>query len=140
MRFAAIDVGSNAVRLLLCNVFESRQGPIFKKAELIRIPIRLGEDTFTIGKISGQKEAQLVTALKAFRYLIDVYEVVDYKACATSAMREASNSREIAARIKKETGIGLEIINGKEEAGIIYSNHADEFLDRSSSYFYIDIG
>lgn len=140
MRFAAIDVGSNAVRLLLCNVFENKNEPIFKKAELIRIPIRLGEDTFILGKITRQKESKLITALKAFRHLIDVYEVVDYKACATSAMREASNNKAIVARIKKETGITLEIINGKTEAEIIYSNHADEYLDRNSSYFYIDIG
>lgn len=140
MRFAAIDVGSNAVRLLFCQVFEHNRETIFKKAELIRIPIRLGEDTFLKGKVSRQKISKLVTAMKAFRHLIDVYEALDYKACATAAMREASNNREIVSRIKKEAGINLEIIDGKTEAGILYSNHADEYLDKKNSYFYIDIG
>ena len=140
MKFAAIDIGSNAVRLLFCNVYEDNGITTFKKAELIRVPIRLGEDSFLQGKISGQKADKLVTAMKAFKNLIDVYDAVDYRACATSAMRDAENRYEIVDRVRKEAGLKIEIIDGKTEADIIYSNHIEEHLDSSSNYLYVDIG
>jgi exopolyphosphatase/guanosine-5'-triphosphate,3'-diphosphate pyrophosphatase len=140
LKFAAIDIGSNAVRLLLCNVIESGTKADFKKTELIRVPIRLGEDSFIKGRISSRKEEKLVTAMKAFRHLIDVYDSVDYRACATSAMRDADNRWDIINRIRKEAGLKVEIIDGKTEADIIYSNHIEEHLDKNNSYLYIDVG
>lgn len=140
MKFAAIDIGSNAVRLLFCNVYEEKGKTLFKKAELIRVPIRLGEDSFLNKKISKEKADKLVTAMKAFKNLIEVYDAVDYRACATSAMRDADNRYEIVERVKKEAGINIEVIDGKTEADIIYSNHIEEHLDKSNNYLYIDIG
>lgn len=141
MKFAAIDIGSNAVRLLFCNVIDDGSTtPVFKKTELIRIPIRLGEDSFVKGKISDRKADKLVTAMKAFRNLIDVYDAIDYRACATSAMRDAENRFDIIHRIRKEADIKVEIIDGKTEADIIYSNHIAEYLDKNNSYLYIDVG
>lgn len=140
MKFAAIDIGSNAVRLLFANVYEGKEEANFKKADLIRIPLRLGEDAFVKKKISDEKIAKLVMAMKAFRQLIDFYEVEDYKACATSAMREASNAQEIVDLVWKEATINIEIIDGKTEAQIIYSNHVAEHLDKDVNYLYIDVG
>ena len=140
MKFAAIDIGSNAVRLLFCNVYEDNGKTYFKKAELIRVPIRLGEDSFLHKKISTKKADKLVTAMKAFKHLIDVYDAVDYRACATSAMRDAENGYDVVARVRKEAGIKIEIINGKTEADIIFSNHIEEHLDKANNYLYIDIG
>lgn len=140
MKFAAIDIGSNAVRLLFANVYEGKEEANFKKADLIRIPLRLGEDAFVKKKISEEKIAKLVMAMKAFRQLIDFYEVEDYKACATSAMREASNSKEIVDLIWQEATINVEVIDGKTEAEIIYSNHVAEHLDKDVNYLYIDVG
>lgn len=140
MKFAAIDIGSNAVRLLFCNVFEGDGTPVFKKAELIRVPIRLGEDAFVHGRISPEKSEKLITAMKAFRHLISVYDAVDYRACATSAMRDALNGPQIVQQIREEAGLNVEIIDGKTEADIIYSNHIAEQLDLDKAYLYIDIG
>lgn len=140
MRFAAIDVGSNAVRLLLCHVHEQNGETLFKKSELIRMPIRLGEDVFTLKYISGEKAHKLVQTMKAFKTLIDVFEAYDYRACATSAMREATNGQDVVKRIRDEAGLNLEIIEGGVEAQIIYSNHIEENLDQNSSYLYIDVG
>ncbi|MGB3948057.1 MAG: exopolyphosphatase [Bacteroidia bacterium] len=140
MKFAAIDIGSNAVRLLLSHVYDDGDITQFKKAELIRIPLRLGEDSFLNKKISPDKISKLVSAMKAFKNLIDVYEAIDYRACATSAMRDAENGREVIEQVRKEAGIKIEIIDGKTEADIIYSNHIEEHLDKNNSYLYIDIG
>lgn len=140
MKFAAIDIGSNAVRLLFCNVYEDKGQTYYKKAELIRVPIRLGEDSFLNKKISTKKADKLVTAMKAFKHLIDVYDAVDYRACATSAMRDAENGYDVVARVRKEAGIKIEIIDGKTEADIIFSNHIEEHLDKANNYLYIDIG
>jgi exopolyphosphatase / guanosine-5'-triphosphate,3'-diphosphate pyrophosphatase len=140
LKFAAIDIGSNAVRLLFCNVYEDNGIITYKKAELIRVPIRLGEDSFLHKKISVKKADKLVTAMSAFRKLIDVYDAVDYRACATSAMRDAENRYDIVNRVRKEAGIKIEIIDGKTEADIIYSNNIAEHLDKSNNYLYIDIG
>jgi exopolyphosphatase/guanosine-5'-triphosphate,3'-diphosphate pyrophosphatase len=140
LKFAAIDIGSNAVRLLFCNVYDNKGVVSYKKAELIRVPIRLGEDSFLHGKISQKKIEKLVTAMKAFKHLINVYDAIDYRACATSAMRDASNKNEIVDLIKKEAGINIEVIDGKTEADIIYANHIEEHLDKNNNYLYIDIG
>ncbi len=140
MKFAAIDIGSNAVRLLFCNVYDDNGIVAFKKAELIRVPIRLGEDSFLKGNISREKTEKLITAMKAFKNLISVYDAVDYRACATSAMRDAENRWDVIERVRKESGIKIEIIDGKTEADIIFSNHIEEHLDKSNNYLYIDIG
>lgn len=113
---------------------------MFKKAELIRVPLRLGEDAFVHGKISQGKIDKLVTAMKAFRHLISVYDAIDYRACATSAMRDAANGPEIVERIREEAGLEIAIIDGSTEADIIYSNHIAEQLDKDTAYLYIDIG
>lgn len=140
MKFAAIDIGSNAVRLLISNVYESINGPIFKKSSLTRLPIRLGEDVFVHGKISELKEIRLTKAMQAFKNMIDIHEVISYRACATSAMREASNGLEVAQRIYSTTGIKIEIVSGASEAEIIYANHIAESLDNKFDYLYIDVG
>lgn len=140
MKFAAIDIGSNAVRLLISNVYDSISGPVFKKSSLIRLPIRLGEDVFVNGKISEKKEQRLTKAMSAFKNMIDIHEVISYRACATSAMREASNGKEIAERIFKSTGVNIEIVSGTAEAEIIYANHIAEGLDNKFDYLYIDVG
>lgn len=140
MKFAAIDIGSNAIRLLFCNVFNGKSDPVFKKEELIRVPLRLGEDVFLKGKISEEKIEKLIKSMKAFKCLIDVHEAIDYRACATSAMRDAANGNEIIERVKKEAGITIEIIDGATEADIIYSNHIEQNLDPNGSYLYIDVG
>lgn len=140
MKFAAIDIGSNAVRLLLSRIIENGSEPIFKKESLIRVPIRLGEDSFTQQRISEQKKNNLIKTMIGFKHLMEAYEAVDYIACATSAMREAANGKEIAELIKQKSGINLEIIDGKKEAYIINSNHIEKELDVSRSYLYIDVG
>lgn len=140
MKFASIDIGSNAVRLLLCSVMDDGTEVVFKKNELVRIPLRLGEDAFVYKLISEEKIQKLVKTMHAFRLLMDVFGAVDYRACATSAMREAINGPEIIERVKNEAGITIEIIHGKIEAEIIYSNHIAEHLDHDSSYLYIDVG
>ncbi|MFI5219696.1 MAG: exopolyphosphatase [Bacteroidia bacterium] len=140
MRFASIDIGSNAIRLLLCNVIEDSKDTHFKKNELIRMPIRLGEDAFLLKKITEGKIKKLVDTMRAFKYLIKVFDAVSYRACATSAMREAKNGKEVIDRIKRESGLQVEIIDGKTEAEIIYSNHVAEHLEHDQSYLYIDVG
>lgn len=140
MILAAIDIGSNAMRLLFCRVYEVNGKPHFSKEELIRMPIRLGEDVFMRGKISEQKEERLITSLKGFSELIKAYDVAAYRAVATSAMRDATNGDEIIARAKKETGIQVEIIDGKLEAALVFSNHIEELLNPKYAYLYIDVG
>lgn len=140
MKFASIDIGSNAIRLLLTKVFENGSGPVFKKDSLVRMPIRLGKDVFTTKKVSKEKIDNLVNTMIAFKYLIDAYKPIDYMACATSAMREAENGSEIVKLIKKKSGIDVEIIDGKREAEIIYENHIAERLNPKENYLYIDVG
>ncbi|MEO8150754.1 MAG: exopolyphosphatase [Bacteroidia bacterium] len=140
MKFAAIDIGSNAMRLLFCNVYESSSGTLFKKAELIRVPVRLGEDAFTNQVISKEKADDFIKVMKAFKLLLEVHRPIDFRACATAAMREAKNADEILKRINDETGINIELIDGGTEANLIYANHIAEHLDRNSSYLYIDVG
>ncbi|MBK6522349.1 MAG: exopolyphosphatase [Sphingobacteriaceae bacterium] len=140
MVFAAIDIGSNAMRLLFCRVYKVDGKPHFSKEELIRMPIRLGEDVFLHGKISDEKADRLVTALKGFSELIKAYGVQASKAVATSAMRDASNGAEIIEKVKKETGLTVEIINGKLEASLVFSNHIEELINPKHAYLYIDVG
>jgi len=140
MVFAAIDIGSNAMRLLFCRVYNVDGKPHFNKEELIRMPIRLGEDVFLHGKISDLKADKLVTALRGFSELIKAYDVECSKAIATSAMRDASNGIEIINRIKNETGLTVEIIDGKREASLVFSNHIEEILNPRYAYLYIDVG
>ena len=140
MIFAAIDIGSNAVRLLFSHVHEQKGKPIFRKNELIRLPIRLGDDAFIHKEISSVKAEKLVAAMKGFKELITVFDTISFKACATSAMRDARNGQEIIARIKKEAGIEVEILDGKTEAETIFSNHVEEMLDHKQAYLYIDVG
>ena len=140
MLFAAIDIGSNAIRLLFCRVYIVDGKPHFSKEELIRMPIRLGEDVFLSGKISNAKAERLVTALKGFSELIKAYGVNGQRAVATSAMRDASNGEEIITRIKAESGLSVEIIDGKSEASLVFSNHIEELLNPRHAYLYIDVG
>jgi len=140
MKFASIDIGSNAVRLLFCNVYEDNGKAVFKKAELIRIPLRLGDDAFLRKRISRKKADRLVTTMKAFKHLISVHDVIAYRACATAALREATNSEDIIKRIRKEAHLPVTVIDGKTEASIIYANHAEENLAHDAYYMYIDIG
>jgi exopolyphosphatase/guanosine-5'-triphosphate,3'-diphosphate pyrophosphatase len=140
LKLASIDIGSNAVRLLLSEVIQGRGKPVFKKMELVRVPLRLGEDAFIKGRISKQKENKLILAMKAFKNLIDAFEAAAYRACATASMREAKNSHHIIKRIYKESKIKVEVIDGKTEAGIIFSNHVEQSLNKRNSYLYIDIG
>ena len=140
MVFAAIDIGSNAIRLLFSRVFIVDGKPHFSKEELIRMPIRLGEDVFLEGKISDSKADRLITALKGYSELIKAYGVEDYKAVATSAMRDASNGLHIIGRAKAEAGINVEIIDGKNEAAMVFSNHIEELLNPRHAYLYIDVG
>lgn len=140
MVFAAIDIGSNAMRLLFCRVYLVDGKPHFNKEELIRMPIRLGEDVFTNGRISEKKCDRLVGTLKGFHELIKAYDVDGYRAVATSAMRDASNGVEIINRIKEESGLTVEIIDGKSEAALVFSNHVEEMLNPRFAYMYVDVG
>ncbi|WP_342304442.1 exopolyphosphatase [Methanolobus sp. ZRKC5] len=141
MKFAAIDVGSNAVRLLLSRVDSEGVDPVYEKISFMRMPIRLGEDAFVHNNISPEKVSHLVSTMIAFRHLMDAYEPIDFMACATSAMREAENSDEIVSLIKKKSGIDLKVISGRKEAKIIYSNRIEKLLGSSdSTYLHIDVG
>jgi exopolyphosphatase / guanosine-5'-triphosphate,3'-diphosphate pyrophosphatase len=140
MIFAAIDIGSNAMRLLFCRVYTVDGKPHFAKEELIRMPIRLGEDVFQYGRISEHKTERFISAMKGYSELIKAYGVDNYRAVATSAMRDANNANEIIARAKKESGIDVEIIDGKIEADLVFSNHIEELLNPKHSYMYIDVG
>src|SRR5687768_12176363 len=138
LRYAAIDIGSNAVRLLIADISKNENGFSFKKNTLVRVPLRLGDDAFLDGHISERKVGELLKTMVAFRNLMDVYHVTEYLACATSAMREADNGADIIRRVKQHADIALEIIEGQREANIIYANHIEENLDIKKSYLYID--
>ncbi|MGY4384403.1 exopolyphosphatase/guanosine-5'-triphosphate,3'-diphosphate pyrophosphatase [Pedobacter sp. UYP24] len=140
LRYAAIDIGSNAVRLLIADISKDDEGFNFKKNTLIRVPLRLGDDAFLDHHISAKKVVDLQKTMLAFKNLMDVYGVSKYLACATSAMREADNGAEIIKKVKEYANIDLEIIEGQREANIIYANHIEENLDVKKSYLYIDVG
>jgi exopolyphosphatase/guanosine-5'-triphosphate,3'-diphosphate pyrophosphatase len=140
-KFAAIDIGTNAVRLLFYNIYLDLKGePNFKKVALTRVPIRLGEDVFVTNKISNEKKELLRKTLIAFRNLIEVHDVIDYMACATSAMRDAENAEEVKEYLQKETGIAIKTITGDMEADLIYQNHIAESMNPNRAYLYIDVG
>jgi len=140
LRYAAIDIGSNAVRLLIADIIETNKEITFKKNTLIRVPLRLGDNAFLDKEISAKKAEDLIKTMSAFKNLMDVYMVQDYMACATSAMREARNGDDLVRKIKKIAKIDLEIIEGQKEAHIIYSNHINEHLDFKRDYLYVDVG
>lgn len=141
MRLAAIDIGSNAARLLITEVSQDRDGnPLFNKLNLVRVPLRLGFDVFEKGEISKEKRGMILQTMKAYGHLINAYNVKNVIACATSAMRDASNSADIIRKVKLETGLEIEIISGDLEASIIYENHVAEHMDTEHSYLYIDVG
>jgi len=140
LRYAAIDIGSNAVRLLIADVTQHESRNSFKKNTLVRVPLRLGDDAFLDQNLSDKKIDDLVKTMVAFRNLMDVYHVSEYLACATSAMREAKNGKLVIAKVKELANIDIEIIEGQREASIIYSNHIEENLDIKKSYLYIDVG
>jgi exopolyphosphatase/guanosine-5'-triphosphate,3'-diphosphate pyrophosphatase len=140
LRYAAIDIGSNAVRLLIADISQTEKGYEFKKNTLIRVPLRLGDDAFLNRHISDRKIEDLIKTMSAFRNLMDVYQVSKYLACATSAMRESDNGKEIIKHLKKKANIDLEIIGGEREANIIYANHIEASLSSDKGYLYIDVG
>ena len=141
MRLAAIDIGSNAARLLITDVISGPQGvPDFIKTVLVRVPLRLGFDVFDKGEISASKVEKIIKTIKSYKLLLDVYEVKHLKACATSAMRDASNAAEIIKKVKDATGIQIEVISGDQEASFIYENHIADNMTSDESYLYIDVG
>jgi exopolyphosphatase/guanosine-5'-triphosphate,3'-diphosphate pyrophosphatase len=140
-KFAAIDIGSNAMRLLITNVVEQpNKTVLFNKSSLIRVPIRLGEDVFTIGEITVEKRDRMIDAMKAFSLLMKVYQVENYRACATSAMRESENGADVVEDILNQTAIKVDIINGLTEAKIIAKTDLLTFISTNKNYLYIDVG
>ena len=141
MLLAAIDIGSNAARLLINEVKDGDDGtPEFIKINLVRVPLRLGFDVFDTGMISQARADMLIETLKSYRHLLNAYGVTHFTACATSAMRDAKNAREILVRASHETGINVEVVSGEKEATLIYENHFAETFGRSGSFLYIDVG
>ncbi len=140
-KYAAIDIGSNGVRLLIANVIVfKKKETLFKKSSLIRVPIRLGEDVFMQGIISENNKIRMTDAMKAYQLLMKVYGVERFKACATSAMREAENSAEIVAYIYEHSGVKIDVINGEKEAEIISSTDLRQLIKNDKSYLYVDVG
>jgi exopolyphosphatase/guanosine-5'-triphosphate,3'-diphosphate pyrophosphatase len=140
-KYAAIDIGSNAMRLLVCNIVEEAgKETQFSKSSLVRVPIRLGQDAFTVGEITTENIDRMVDAMKAFKLLMSVHQVEKYMACATSAMREASNGKDVVEIIKKKAGIKIDIIDGKKEAAIIASTDLHHLLKTEQTYLFVDVG
>ena len=140
-KYAAIDIGSNAIRLLIANVIITKHNdPQYKKVSLVRVPIRLGKDVFVDGKISKSNQRRMIDAMKAYKLLMNVHQTERYKAFATSAMRESSNGEKVVTLIKKETGIEIELITGETEAKIISSTDLSNLIEGNRSYLYVDVG
>ncbi|NRD22522.1 rod shape-determining protein [Winogradskyella litoriviva] len=140
-KYAAIDIGSNAVRLLISNIIEQEDEPvIFKKNSLVRVPIRLGADVFLKGEISQYNQDRMLDTMMAFSLIMKSHGVVRYKACATSAMREAKNSEPLTKKIFESCGINIEIIDGEEEAAIIAATDLQSFINPNKTYLYVDVG
>ena len=141
MKLAAIDIGSNAARLLITEVIVDEKGnPSFNKLNLLRVPLRLGFDVFETGIISKARIGMVMQTMKAYKHLMNAYGVEHLKACATSAMRDAKNAADIIRKIKLETDISIEVISGDTEANLVYENHVAENMDKDHSYLYIDVG
>lgn len=139
--YAAIDIGSNAVRLLIKRAeCEDTENCVLKKLMLLRVPLRLGFDVFAKSKVSPKRAENLMRLMKAYKQLMKIYEVDELRACATSAMRDAQNGPELISKIASETGIKIEIIAGEEEARIVYDNHVEDRADRTGNYLYVDVG
>ncbi len=140
-KLAAIDIGSNAMRLLINYVYEiPGSRPVFNKTSIVRMPIRLGEDVFTNKKISEKNTARLVDAMKAYKLMMDIYGVEHYLAYATSAMRESENGKDVVNKIKKQAGINIEIIDGNTEAQLIFATELQSFVLDGNNYLYVDVG
>jgi exopolyphosphatase / guanosine-5'-triphosphate,3'-diphosphate pyrophosphatase len=140
-KYAAIDIGSNAMRLLIANIVEQDgKEPQFNKSSLVRVPIRLGQDAFTVGAISDENIQRMCDAMTAFKLLMKVHKVERYMAFATSAMREAYNGAEVVELIKEKTTIDIEIIDGKKEAAIIASTDLHHLLKTDQTYLFVDVG
>lgn len=140
-KYAAIDIGSNAIRLLIANIIEEKgKSPRFKKSSLVRVPIRLGADVFLKGKISKVNKERMLDTMEAFKLLMKSHKVEKYKACATSAMREASNGEKLANAILAATDIKIDIIGGEEEAAIIAATDLHSYIDENKTYLYVDVG
>ncbi|MBB4119561.1 exopolyphosphatase/guanosine-5'-triphosphate,3'-diphosphate pyrophosphatase [Mesonia hippocampi] len=140
-KYAAIDIGSNAIRLLISTITEPEgKTPTFKKTSLVRVPIRLGEDVFVTGKISEKNKQRVLDSLKAYQLLMRTYQIEKYKACATSAMRDAENGEALAKEIYQTTGIEIEIIDGKHEAAIIAATDLHNLIQDDKTYLYVDVG
>ncbi len=140
MIIAAIDIGSNAARLLINEVKETRGKTEFTKLNLLRIPLRLGFDVFSKAEIGPERKQMVINTMKIFSQLMAMYKVEHYRACATSAMRDAKNGQEIIEIVKEQADINIEIITGDEEATLIYENHVAEGLDKNFAYLYVDVG
>ncbi len=140
--YAAIDIGSNAVRLLIKREKNNVEltGKPLQKVIMLRVPLRLGFDVFSLGEVSEVKADKLRRLMKSFRQLMKIYDVTDYRACATSAMRDAKNGKAILKHVEKHSGIHIEVIDGQEEARMIYSNHIECMEDRNGNYIYVDVG
>lgn len=140
-KYAAIDIGSNAVRLLVSNVIERKNKPtIFTKNAMVRVPIRLGQDTFSHGSIGMPNQQRMINAMQSFKMLMDVHGVSHYMACATSALREAKNGAHFIERIRKETEVAVELIDGKREAEIIAMTDLYDIVKAHKSYLFVDVG
>jgi exopolyphosphatase / guanosine-5'-triphosphate,3'-diphosphate pyrophosphatase len=140
IKFAAIDIGSNAIRLMIMSVSPYKGIASFNKELLIRIPLRLGQESFESGKITDEKLKQLLRSMKAFKQLMKVHGVISYRACATAAMREAKNVKAVVKRVRTETNLKIEIIDGQEEAKIIFDTHSLYNLSDQSNYLFVDVG
>ena len=140
-KYAAIDIGSNAVRLLISNIIEEKGKPVqFKKNSLVRVPIRLGADVFIKEKISKENTQRILDTMLAFKLLMKSHKVVKYKACATSAMRESTNGKKIVNLVLENSGISIDVIEGEEEATIIAATDLNKFIDNNKTYLYVDVG
>lgn len=139
VRYAAIDIGSNAVRLLIADILEKKEEVVYTKNTLLRVPLRLGDDAFIDKHISEAKFQDMIKTMRSFRNLMDVYKVTDYMACATSAMRDSDNGAEVVSACKKE-GVDIQIVDGGMEAKIIYNSYLSDKMDKSKVYLYIDVG
>ena len=140
-KLAAIDIGSNAIRILIANVVqEVGDHPVYMKSEMIRMPIRLGQDSFTVGEISKKNMKRVVKAMKAFKLIMKVNGVKHYMACATSALRESNNADELVARVKKKSKIKIEVIDGRKEAEIISNTTILDSFGQNRNYLYVDVG
>lgn len=140
-KYAAIDIGSNAIRLLISTVTTPQNNPtLFKKTSLIRLPIRLGSDVFVNHRISDENYNRMLKAMESYKMLMELHQISKYRACATSAMRDAENGTQLANEIEEKTGISIEIINGDDEAAIIAATDLYDLISTDSTYLYVDVG